>query len=181
MRLLEDSWWTVAQSRYRSRLELPSRAAPLTTETGPRSESGGYEYPRGRGIHRSPGWQPLPEDRASDAGLLPVNWSGTNESLTPVRAGGSRDFGRHTAAQIIRKFREAERLASEGAKTTKAAKQSEVLEQTLHHWSHRYGGMRADGAKRMKALEKEDLRLKRTVPDHMLDLDAMREVARGSF
>lgn len=88
---------------------------------------------------------------------------------------------RHTAVQVIRKFRDAERLAGEGAKTTEAPKQSEVSEQTLQHWSHRYGGMRVDGAKRMKALEKENLRLKRTVADQTLDLDAMREVARRNF
>ena len=88
---------------------------------------------------------------------------------------------RHTPEQIIRKLREAERLAGEGATTAEAAKQIEVSEQTLHRWRHQYGGMKADGAKRLKELEKENLRLKRIVADQALDLDAMQEVARGNF
>jgi putative transposase len=88
---------------------------------------------------------------------------------------------RHTPEQVIRKFREAERLAGEGASTGEAAKQLEVSEQTLHRWRNQYGGMKADGAKRLKDLEKENLRLKRIVADQALDLDAMREVARGNF
>jgi len=88
---------------------------------------------------------------------------------------------RHSPEQIIRKLREAERLAGEGATTAEAAKQLEVSEQTLHRWRNQYGGMKADGAKRLRDLEKENVRLKRIVADQALDLDAMREVARGNF
>jgi putative transposase len=88
---------------------------------------------------------------------------------------------RHIPEQIIRKLREAERLAGEGATTAEAAKQLEVSEQTLHRLRAQYGGMKADGAKRLKELEKENLQLKRIVADQALDLDAMREVARGNF
>jgi len=88
---------------------------------------------------------------------------------------------RHIPEQIIRKVREAERLAVEGASTGEVAKQLEVSDQTLHRWRNRYGGMKADGAKRLKDLEKENVRLKRIVADQALDLDAMREVARGNF
>ncbi len=70
---------------------------------------------------------------------------------------------RHTPEQFIRKPREAERLAGEGTSTAEAAKQLEVSEQTLHRWRNRYGGMKADGAKRLKELEKENVRLKRIV------------------
>jgi transposase-like protein len=88
---------------------------------------------------------------------------------------------RHTPERIIRKLREAELSAGEGASTGEAAKQLEVSEQMLHRWRNQYGGMKADGAKRLKDLEKENVRLKRIVADQALDLDAMREVARGNF
>ena len=88
---------------------------------------------------------------------------------------------RHTPEQIIRMLREAERLAGEGATTAEAAKQIQVSEQTLHRWRAQDGGMKADGAKRLKELEKENLRLKRIVANQALDLEAMREVARGNF
>jgi transposase len=88
---------------------------------------------------------------------------------------------RHTPEQIIRELREAERLAGEGASTGEVAKQLEVSEQTLHRWRNQYGGVKADGAKRLKDREKENVRLMRIVADQALDLDAMREVARGNF
>ena len=70
---------------------------------------------------------------------------------------------RHTPEQIIRKLREAERLAGGGATTAEAAKQLEVSEQTLHRWRHEYGGMKANGAKHLKEPTKEHFRLKRIV------------------
>lgn len=88
---------------------------------------------------------------------------------------------RHTPEQIIRKLREAEKLLAEGATIPQAAKELEISEQTYHRWRNQYGGMKADDAKRLKELEKENARLKRIVADQALDLDAMREVARGNF
>lgn len=88
---------------------------------------------------------------------------------------------RHTPEQIIRKLREAEKLLAEGATIPQAAKQLEISEQTYHRWRNQYGGMKADDAKRLKELEKQNARLKRIVADQALDLDAMREVARGNF
>ncbi len=38
-------------------------------------------------------------------------------------------------------------------------------EQTLHRWRNRFGGMKADDAKRLKELERENARLKRIVAD----------------
>ena len=40
------------------------------------------------------------------------------------------------------------------------AKQLEVSEQTLHRWRVQYGGLKADDAKRLKELEKENRELK---------------------
>jgi transposase-like protein len=89
---------------------------------------------------------------------------------------------RHTPEQIIRKLREAEKLLAEGATIPQAAKQLEISEQTYHRWRNQYGGMKADDAKRLKELEKENARLKRRiVSDQALDLDALREVTRGNF
>jgi putative transposase len=88
---------------------------------------------------------------------------------------------RHTPEQIIRKLREAERLQAEGADISAVARQLEVSEQTFHRWRAQYGGMKADDAKRLKELEKENQRLKRIVADKELEIDALREIARGNF
>lgn len=88
---------------------------------------------------------------------------------------------RHTPAQIIRKLREAERLQAEGADIATVAKHLEVSEQTFHRWRAQYGGMKADDAKRLKELERENARLKRIVADLSLDNAALREVAKGNW
>ena len=88
---------------------------------------------------------------------------------------------RHTPEQIVRKLREVERLLGEGQTIAEAAKQVEISEQTFHRWRNQYGGMKADDAKRLRELERENARLKRLVADQMLENDPLREVARGNW
>ena len=88
---------------------------------------------------------------------------------------------RHTPEQIVRKLREVERLVGDGQTIAEAAKAVEISEQTYHRWRNQYGGMKADDAKRLRELERENARLKRLVADQMLEDDALREIARGNF
>jgi len=88
---------------------------------------------------------------------------------------------RHTPEQIIRKLREADRLLAEGAAVDDVARHLEVSEQTYHRWRNQFGGMKADDAKRLRELERQNARLKRIVADQALDLDALREISRGNF
>ena len=88
---------------------------------------------------------------------------------------------RHTPEQIIRKLREADRLLAEGAEIADAARHLEVSEQTYHRWRNQYGGMKADDAKRLRELERENTRLKRIVADKELEIDALREISRGNW
>jgi putative transposase len=85
---------------------------------------------------------------------------------------------RHTPEQIIRKLREADRLLAEGAEIAEVARHLEVSEQTYHRWRNQFGGMKADDAKRLRELERENARLKRIVADKELEVDALREVAK---
>jgi len=41
--------------------------------------------------------------------------------------------------------------------------------------------MKADDAKRLKELERENRRLKRVVADQALDIDMLKELSRGNF
>src|SRR5438270_993503 len=86
---------------------------------------------------------------------------------------------RHTPEQIVRKLREADRLLGEGVELPEVAKALEVSEATYHQWRAQYGGMKADGVKRLKELEIENARLKRIVADQTLENAALREVSRG--
>ena len=88
---------------------------------------------------------------------------------------------RHTPEQIMRKLREAERLLGEGQTIAEAAKQVEISEQAYHRWRNQYGGMKADDARRLRELERENARLKRIVADKELEIDALKEIARGNW
>lgn len=88
---------------------------------------------------------------------------------------------RHTPEQIIRKLREAEARLAGGATTADVARELGVSETTFHRWRAQYGGMKAHEAKRLKELERENARLKKIVAEQALDLDMLREVAKGNF
>jgi len=88
---------------------------------------------------------------------------------------------KHTPEQIVRKLREADKLLADGADVATVAKHLEVSEQTFHRWRNQYGGMKADDAKELKELRRENQRLKRIVADQALDIDMLKEVAKGNF
>ncbi len=88
---------------------------------------------------------------------------------------------RHTPNQVIRKLREAELMLGEGRSTAEVAKALEVSEVTFHRWRNQYGGMKADDAKRLRELEKENASLKRIVADKELEIAAHKEISRGNW
>jgi putative transposase len=88
---------------------------------------------------------------------------------------------RHTPEQIVRKLRAADRLLGEGMELPEVTKQLEVSEATYHGWRAQYGGMRADDVKRLKELETENIRLKRIVADQTLEVQALKEIAKGNW
>ena len=84
---------------------------------------------------------------------------------------------RHTPEQVIRKLREAEVMLGEGKTIAEAAKELGISEQTFHRWRNQYGGMKADDAKRLKELERENRQLKAIVADQ----GARESCAEGDF
>jgi transposase-like protein len=88
---------------------------------------------------------------------------------------------KHTPEQIIRKLRRAETRMAEGATVAEVCRELEVSEATYHRWNRRYGAMSQDQLKRLKALEKENARLKKIVADQAVDLSILKEAAEGNF
>jgi putative transposase len=88
---------------------------------------------------------------------------------------------RHTPEQIIRKLAEGEKLLAQGKDLDEVVRHLEVTESTWHRWRNQYGGMKADDAKRLKELERQNVRLKRIVADQALDIDMLKEINRGNF
>ena len=62
-----------------------------------------------------------------------------------------------------------------------ACKQMGITEQTYYRWRKEYGGLKMDQAKRLKALEKENVWLKKLVADLSLDNQIQKEVSPGNF
>jgi len=82
----------------------------------------------------------------------------------------------HTPEEIVIKLREAEVLHSQGKTIAQACKVIEVGEQTYYRWRKEYGGLDGTQAKKLKALEKENLQLKTLVADLALDNAILKEV-----
>ena len=88
---------------------------------------------------------------------------------------------RHTPEQVIRKLAEGDKLLAEGKTIEEVARHLEVSEQTWHRWRNQYGGMKADDAKRLKELEKENARRKKPLAEAELDKSMLKELAEGNF
>ena len=72
-------------------------------------------------------------------------------------------------------------MLNEGADVAAVARHLQISENTYHRWRNQYGGMKADDAKRLKELEKENSTLKRVVADKELEIVALREIASGKW
>ena len=83
---------------------------------------------------------------------------------------------RYSTEQIIRKLREADVLLSQEKTAEEIAKVLEISKQTYYRWRKEYGGLDATQAKKLKALEKENLQLKTLVADLALDNAILKEV-----
>ncbi len=88
---------------------------------------------------------------------------------------------RPTPEQIIGKLREVEIGLAQGISTAEACRRITVSVQTYYRWRKEYGGLKTDQARRMKDLEKENLRLRRAISDLTLDKLILQEAARGNF
>ena len=75
-----------------------------------------------------------------------------------------------TDEQIIGIVREHEA----GAKLAELCRRHAISPTTFYKWRAKYGGMAVSDAKRLKALEEENRRLKQLLADAMLDNQALK-------
>lgn len=88
---------------------------------------------------------------------------------------------REKAEDIVLKLRQVEVLQGQGKSVQETVRQIGVTVQTYYRWRKEYGGMNRDQLKRLKELEVENQRLRRTVSDLTLDKLILTEAARGNF
>ena len=70
---------------------------------------------------------------------------------------------RYTPEQIIGKLREAEVALAQGQTAGQVCRALGIAELTFYRWRREYGGLKVEQAKRLKALEQENTRLRRAV------------------
>ena len=88
---------------------------------------------------------------------------------------------RHSVDQIIAKLRRADVLLGQDTKVPEICKQLQNAEQTYYRWRQKYGGMQPEMTKQFKALEKENARLKKMVAEQALDMEILKEAAKGNW
>ena len=80
---------------------------------------------------------------------------------------------RFTEEQIIGILREQDA----GVKTADVCRKHGISSATFYKWKARYGGLDVSEARRLRALEEENARLKKLLADAMLDNAMLKEIA----
>jgi len=88
---------------------------------------------------------------------------------------------RYFPEKIIGMLREAEIALAQGMTVAQVSRKLSISEQTYYRWRKQYGGMKISQAKRMKDIERENVRLKRAVADLTLDKVILKEALEGNY
>lgn len=84
-------------------------------------------------------------------------------------------MNRRKPEQIVKLLRKAEEEMAKGKSVDDFCREEQISSATYYRWQRKYGGLQVDEAKRLKALEAENAKLKRLLAEAMLANDAIRE------
>lgn len=79
---------------------------------------------------------------------------------------------RYTEEQVVAILRE----SAAGAKTDELCRKYGVSTTTFYHWRQKFAGMTVPDIKRLRALEDENLKLKKKVAELILENDAAKVI-----
>ncbi len=82
---------------------------------------------------------------------------------------------RFTPEQIVSKLRRADVELGKGRTVPEVCMAIEISQQTYYRWRQKYGGMSPELVKELKALQKDNQRLRKIVTDQRIDIEIMKE------
>ena len=88
---------------------------------------------------------------------------------------------KHKPEEIVAKLRQVDVLLSQGQLVAEAVRAIGVTPFTYYRWRKEFGGLKTDQVKRLKALEKENERLRKAISDLTLEKLILREAASGNY
>lgn len=84
---------------------------------------------------------------------------------------------RFTDAQIIAILKEQEA----GRPTAEVCRRRGISQPTFYSWKSKFGGLEVSDAKRLKALEEENRKLKKLLAEEVMDNATLKEMLRKNF
>lgn len=84
---------------------------------------------------------------------------------------------RFSEEQIIAILKEQE----SGRTTAEVCRRHGISQPTFYNWKAKFGGMEVSDAKRLKALEEENRKLKKLLAEEVMDNATLKEMLRKNF
>lgn len=86
-----------------------------------------------------------------------------------------------TPEQVVTKLRQIEVLITQGKQVPQACKEAGISDKSYYRWRKEYGGLKIEQAKQLKALQAENIRLKKLVADLSLEKAMLKELASPNW
>jgi putative transposase len=86
-----------------------------------------------------------------------------------------------SGTEIVGRLRQADVLLAQGKNVPEVCREIGISQQTYYRWRNKYGGMSPDMIKQLRALQKENIRLRKVVSDQAIDIAILKEVSQGNF
>ena len=87
----------------------------------------------------------------------------------------------HTPEQIVKILTEADAAIASGSTVEQVCRQLGISDATYYNWRKQYGRMKLGQVKQLKAVQKENARLKKLVAEQALDNAILKETLSGNY
>ena len=77
--------------------------------------------------------------------------------------------------EIVQKLRQADIELGKGLSVKEVCRKIEISQQTYYRWRQKYGGMSPELIKELRALQKENQRLRKIIADERIDMEILKE------